>query len=109
MKKTKEISNNQKAQFKTEKKETEFNESKTDKFQKKNEEKKQIRDENDDSDDENLDINFFKKNSIPNPDFNKTITKMNIEQSNNYSLNLMKERGCKNYFKYKKRKKKFES
>ena len=63
---------------------------------KKTELKQQIPNDNDDSgDDEIINIKKIQKNSIPNLDFNKTVTKMNIEQSNNYSLNLLKQRGCK--------------
>ena len=62
---------------------------------KKLEEKKSLAQNDDSSDEESENIRNFKKKSIPKqPDFNNTMSKMNVEQSNNYSLNLLKERGC---------------
>jgi len=59
------------------------------------EEKKSVPTRNDDSSDEDSqNIKKLKKNSVPTPDFNTTFTKINIEQSKNYSMNLLKERGC---------------
>lgn len=51
-----------------------------------------------DSDEEEKAISLLKKKSIPQQDLSSTQTKFNIQQSKNFSMNLLKERGCSNYY-----------
>lgn len=47
-----------------------------------------------DSDEEEKAISLLKKKSIPQKELSSTQTKFNIQQSKNFSMNLLKERGC---------------
>lgn len=56
--------------------------------------KKKDKAEESDSSEEEKKITILKKKSIPQNDISSTQTNFNIQQSANFSMNLLKERGC---------------
>lgn len=94
MKKKKEMISNSKTKPQIQNKLNSM-EVKADKIMKKCEEEKERNESPDNSDNEEIqNINKIIKNSIPQTSLNNINTKLNIEQCNNFSIKLLKDRGC---------------